>query len=1007
MKRFRKLLLPLFAVLLVLALVFTAACSSCKSKGDNDPETPPEEQQPSDGDAVTYSLKGITLDTSAVKTEYLITLGSDHKLTFEKFDKSGLKVTATIEGSDGSSETRDVSSAAYVDSRAFDATKPGEYDIPVSYWYGVDTATATFKVTVTFAKDGVDVILTDKVIDNEAFKLNAAKDEGDIDLSAELQNVTIDPDKIEVRLPNANGEVDYTSDPLAATDYDVYVYQAGNVGDDGKMSPLESFTGLKRGSYEILAVLESEDGEYQVSNFAVVYVNDELTTLTVDNENTTAHTQPMGPNTMSENWEFTATYKSADSVTFTAADLDYYGDSIDFKPVNTFTKLRTQQTATVTYHYRTVRGEAKTKTADVTYTITDPEQDLTFKTVLDMNDLSSIADGAKIGGDEYGVIEIFNVGSSLGSEETTFSDGFKAKKYFNGNNNAYAIKIVSPGAMQVKVWFYCSSGSTGDIKNTKLALSKGEGVDNSYNKDERSYTSPERYRRSNYTNKDVESDLAPVKFSVAEGGTYYLHRGDTNSFRICKIEVTTVIKVDGDVDIKTATFHEYDTNTVTQKLINYDYNNINKAETYTPERPGYKFDGWYTQEEDGEEFDFTKPITEDTDIYAHWTELAVTGIKAEKTTEKYILVNDKVEISTDDITVKSSADAPLSSSWSKTFELYDNADCTGNKITDFNATEAKTYYIKVIATKGEDAPLTAVIPVTVTNPAATDISLKNGANSVSGNTINGRLDSLSKFDIQEAIKDIQFFVGSEELAKTDASGKWTITPVISQGTGTLDSDGKTATAVGNYTVTYTLSKQGMTDSLTVVLTVAVGEYSASIDAVNIDMNNLFPSNTTLDASNATLYSGDHATVSVDVKTYKAKNGAADALVTYVTDNNEQSVEGETNKKMKTRLKLAGSATEGFASDKAAKTIINVIKIHVDRACTVTGYIRSSSGSEDRTVNLYTYSDSVVNYTNISTTNVPAGSTIHKVTFTISGAGDYYLGSASSGIGVYGIDIVFN
>ena len=38
-----------------------------------------------------------------------------------------------------------------------------------------------------------------------------------------------------------------------------------------------------------------------------------------------------------------------------------------------------------------------------------------------------------------------------------------------------------------------------------------------------------------------------------------------------------------------------------------------------PEAEGYRFEGWYTQENGGEPFDFDKIITEDVTVYAHWS----------------------------------------------------------------------------------------------------------------------------------------------------------------------------------------------------------------------------------------------------------------------------------------------------------------------------------------------------------------------------------------------------
>lgn len=41
-----------------------------------------------------------------------------------------------------------------------------------------------------------------------------------------------------------------------------------------------------------------------------------------------------------------------------------------------------------------------------------------------------------------------------------------------------------------------------------------------------------------------------------------------------------------------------------------------------PKAEGYQFKGWYTQKNDGELFNFGKPIKEDVTVYAHWSEVA-------------------------------------------------------------------------------------------------------------------------------------------------------------------------------------------------------------------------------------------------------------------------------------------------------------------------------------------------------------------------------------------------
>lgn len=56
-----------------------------------------------------------------------------------------------------------------------------------------------------------------------------------------------------------------------------------------------------------------------------------------------------------------------------------------------------------------------------------------------------------------------------------------------------------------------------------------------------------------------------------------------------------------------------------------------------PVRRGYRFDGWFTAAEGGEEYDFATPVTQDIRIYAHWT-LTATG------TEEYVFEAEDIDL---------------------------------------------------------------------------------------------------------------------------------------------------------------------------------------------------------------------------------------------------------------------------------------------------------------------------------------------------------------------------
>ena len=51
----------------------------------------------------------------------------------------------------------------------------------------------------------------------------------------------------------------------------------------------------------------------------------------------------------------------------------------------------------------------------------------------------------------------------------------------------------------------------------------------------------------------------------------------------------------------------------------YNANGTAMNQIADPERIGYDFDGWFTEEEEGEAFDFAQELDTDTTVYAHWT----------------------------------------------------------------------------------------------------------------------------------------------------------------------------------------------------------------------------------------------------------------------------------------------------------------------------------------------------------------------------------------------------
>ncbi len=73
----------------------------------------------------------------------------------------------------------------------------------------------------------------------------------------------------------------------------------------------------------------------------------------------------------------------------------------------------------------------------------------------------------------------------------------------------------------------------------------------------------------------------------------------------------------------------------------HTFNENGKAMTKIedPERNGYQFDGWFTEADGGDEFDFSQALETDTSVYAHWTK-TVSGVN------EWVFEVENVDLST-------------------------------------------------------------------------------------------------------------------------------------------------------------------------------------------------------------------------------------------------------------------------------------------------------------------------------------------------------------------------
>lgn len=136
----KKRLLPLIASVVMSAAFCFSGCGGCNNQvtpddpgGDNPPVTEPEEP-------ITTELVDIELDTSKVKKSFYVG---------ENFSSSRLVVKAVTKRSDrDTTQVRDVSASARINSNAYRRTRVGEYVIKVSYTLGETTKEKSYTVSV-------------------------------------------------------------------------------------------------------------------------------------------------------------------------------------------------------------------------------------------------------------------------------------------------------------------------------------------------------------------------------------------------------------------------------------------------------------------------------------------------------------------------------------------------------------------------------------------------------------------------------------------------------------------------------------------------------------------------------------------------------------------------------------------------------------------------------------------------------------------------------------------
>jgi len=189
----------------------------------------------------------------------------------------------------------------------------------------------------------------------------------------------------------------------------------------------------------------------------------------------------------------------------------------------------------------------------------------------------------------------------------------------------------------------------------------------------------------------------------------------------------------------------------------------------TPVWAGHEFIGWFTTQDGETAFDFTKPVTADTTVYAHWKTATYTvtlklngGTLSGSGFTQDGNVWTKTGKYEDKVTLPASAtreDTTGTGTWN--FEgWYAVASCTGSKHSEIEVLKDVTYYAgwsfePADSTSGADVPSTGIsATTTVENPAAgVSDATKEAAESVVAAVENKIDKDEAEKKIENAIKD--------------------------------------------------------------------------------------------------------------------------------------------------------------------------------------------------------------------------------------------------------------
>lgn len=1008
MKKLKLFLPVLVSVFMAFVLCFSVACNPDTDKDDDDNTDIGDDVEQVEPASDEWTLESITLG-GEVKTEYALNYSGN-------IDVANLTVTAKLVNvEDGKDKTEDVTSSAVVNSSEFNPNVVGEYDIYVSYTREKVTRSASYTVSVKgtgVSVGGLEIVKTKTVYD----------------IAAEPYTVEINLDDITVYDIGEDGE---RGDELTSEDYTLKFYKGAEAQ--------ENLSAATAGVYTVVAEKVSDKS----TSFVKVIVRDPAEKIEHVSENAVLTQQQSLTDDISADWTYKLTRKSGAVETVTAS-------GVKLSKVSTLVPGGYTTTATYTEVAYGDDGTAKviSQSTDINYTITKNEEFTLKQYAANFESFTPkvIEAGSELINYKYenapvtlmpgtNKSEIVECNISYTNTSENINKKFTRRLKFNGASSASNlryIKVELEGPSLLTV--VAASGSSSTERGVVLY-----GSDKNGNVD-----------TSNVLSKQGVKTVTKLDFIVEEKGSYYI--GVDASILFYYVQIDTFLMDDDAEELllptETAdtigatrgaeaqeyyavgattvnstgvTVTKYSTNLATCECtetdisddasLTYAFTEALTAEmigteqtvtvTYGQQTATYKIkvttaDGIYSVAEPALKAAYTLPTASATTVEIDLSEVytlktvtaegegTVTATEVKVTdaqNAEQTITDNKVSLAKGEYTVTIKYTNGKTWTFEKAITVSDYVAPSDQPVTvtqtlDIANLDAIDTTAKIEFTVNGEGTGFFAIP----KSANTDITIST-QNSLPVIKLNGAAVVTSKTNV------INFTVGAGKTIITvsyfqSSADRYLV--IFGAGFEQIETSDKPTTA-DKAVKTATIELDLTADETEIY----IGSVNKGIYISGLTVTTVTESTAPETPEDVIINISDVEAATLTAATELIENSGVFGLSGIVIETDNKSADGLTFTK---RLKLGGKGTQTQKS----------LKFVVEGAATITVYaITGSSSSLDRTLSLY--DDTFTLIEGSTTSGVP--NAITKFTFSVSEAGEYYLGG-TNGINLYYISVTY-